>query len=90
MSFHTRINAALAAYVSVINALVAIGIPIVMGLTTGSIAGNTALGGFSVMGFIGGFIAGALVGVLISGAVCGVLAVLIDIRNALRERELHD
>ena len=89
MSFHTKINATLAAYVSVINALVAIGIPIVMGLTTGSIAGN-AVPGFSIMGFIGGFIAGALVGVLISGAVCGVLAVLIDIRNALRERDLHD
>ena len=83
MNFHKRINELLASYMSVINALVAIAIPVVMGLTAGSIAGNAPVRDFSLMGFVGGFIAGAILGILVAGAVCGVLAVLIDIRNLL-------
>ena len=35
MSFHRRINSFLAAWVSVINALVAVGIPVIMAFTAG-------------------------------------------------------
>ena len=86
MNFHKAINRMLAAYVSVINAVVAVAIPLVMGLIVGNLLGNAPLSDFSMIGFIGGFIVGALGGVLVAGAVCGVLAVLIDIRNSLADR----
>ena len=83
MSFHKKINGFLAEWVSTINALVAVGIPLLVGLTAGGLAGNAGFGGFSILGFLGGFIAGGVGGILLAGSVCGVLAVLIDIRNAL-------
>lgn len=83
MSFHQRINRFLAEWVSAINALVAVGIPLITALVVGSAAGNAGLGGFSVLGFLGGVIAGGIGGALLAGSLCGVLAVLIDIRNSL-------
>lgn len=85
MSFHKKINKFLAEWVSAINALVAVGIPVLSALAAGSIAGSAGRG-FSVLGFLGGFIAGGVGGILIAGSLCGVLAVLIDIRNSLNER----
>ena len=87
MSFHKRINRFLAEWVSAINALVAVGIPVVAALGAGGLASNSVLGGFSLIGFLGGFIAGGAVGVLVAGSLCGVLAVLIDIRNSLASQE---
>ena len=89
MTFHQRINRFLAEWVSAINALVAVGIPLIAALGAGSAAGNAGFGGFSVIGFLGGFIAGGLVGVLLAGSLCGVLAVLIDIRNSLASQGRH-
>lgn len=82
MNFHKRVNQLLAEWVSAINALVAIGIPVVGGLLMGGLAA-TAFDGSAFAGFLGGFIAGGVGGVLVAGSVCGVLAVLIDIRNSL-------
>ena len=87
MSFHKRINRFLAEWVSAINALVAVGIPVLAALGAGGLAGNSMFGSFSLIGFLGGFIAGGAVGVLIAGSLCGVLAVLIDIRNSLASQE---
>ena len=55
--FHKRVNRFLAEWVSAINALVAIGIPVVAALVAGGLAGNS-FGRFSLMGFLGGSIAG--------------------------------
>ena len=82
MSLHKRVNRFLAEWVSAINALVAIGIPVVAALVAGGLAGSS-FGRFSLMGFLGGSIAGGVAGILLAGSVCGVLAVLIDIRNSL-------
>lgn len=82
MSFHKRVNQFLAEWVSAINALVAIGIPVVAALVAGGLAGNS-FGRFSLMGFLGGFLAGGVAGILVAGSACGVLAVLVDIRNSL-------
>ena len=82
MNFHKRVNQFLAEWVSAINALVAIGIPVVGALVMGGLAGDS-FGRFSVTGFLGGFIVGGVAGILVAGSVCGVLAVLIDIRNSL-------
>ena len=87
MNFHKRVNRFLAEWVSAINALVAIGIPVVAALVAGGLAGNS-FGRFSLMGFLGGSIAGGVAGILLAGSVCGVLAVLIDIRNSLAARRL--
>ncbi len=87
MSFHKRINRFLAEWVSAINALVAVGIPVVAALGAGGLASNSVFGGFSLIGFLGGFIAGGAVGVLVAGSLCGVLAVLIDIRHSLASQE---
>ena len=89
MNFHKRVNQFLAGVnqflaelVSAINALVAIGIPVLAALVAGGLAGSS-FGRFSLMGFLGGFIAGGVAGILIAGSVCGVVAVLVDIRNSL-------
>ena len=82
MSLHKRVNRFLAEWVSAINALVAIRMPVVAALVAGGLAGNS-FGRFSFIGFLGGCIAGGVVGVLLAGSACGVLAVLIDIRNSL-------
>ena len=87
MSFHKKINRFLAEWVSAINALVAVGVPIATALTAGGLAGNAGFGGFSIMGFLGGFIAGGVAGLLLAGSLCGVLAVLIDIRNSLTAQQ---
>ena len=87
MSLHQRINRFLADWVSVINALVAVGLPVIIALIVGGFAGNSVFGGFSLIGFLGGLIAGGLVGVLVAGPLCGVLALLIDIRNSLASQE---
>ena len=86
MSFHKRINRFLAEWVSAINALVAVGIPVVTALGA-VLAGNAMSGGFSFIGFVGGVIVGGAVGILAAGSLCGVLAVLIDIRNSLASEE---
>ena len=83
MSIHTKINRFLAEWVSAINALVAVGIPLLGALTVGGLAGNSVFGNFSILGFLGGFIMGGVGGILLAGPLCGVLAVLIDIRNSL-------
>ncbi|MCY3819226.1 MAG: hypothetical protein OXH52_07675 [Gammaproteobacteria bacterium] len=83
MSFHKKINRFLAEWVSAINALVAMGIPIVVGLAAGIGAGSAGSDGFSFIAFVAGLIGGGLAGLLIAGSLCGVLAVLIDIRNSL-------
>ena len=80
------INRTLADYLSVINAIVAVALPLVIGLSMGSVAGNSLLRGFSVIGFIGGFIGGVLVGGAVVAVVCGQIAVQIDIRNRLVDR----
>ena len=82
MNFHKRVNRFLAEWVSVINALVAVGIPVVGALLMGGLAAS-AFDDSSLAGFLGGAIAGGAGGVLVAGSVCGVLAVLIDIRNSL-------
>ena len=87
MSIHKRINRFLAEWVSAINALVAIGIPVVAALAAGGLASNSVFGGFSFIGFLGGFLIGGAVGILAAGSLCGVLAVLIDIRNSLASQE---
>lgn len=87
MNFHKKINRFLAEWVSAINALVAVGVPIGAALTAGGLAGNAGFGGFSILGFLGGFIAGGIAGLLLAGSLCGVLAVLIDIRNSLAAQE---
>ena len=86
MSFHQRTNSFLAAWVSVINALVAVGIPVVLAFSSGGLAGSAGEG-FSLVGFVAGFIGGALMGVFVAGPLCGVLAVLIDIRNTLAAQQ---
>ena len=48
MSFHKKINRFLAEWVSVINALVAVGVPVATALTAGGLAGNAGFGSFSV------------------------------------------
>ena len=73
LSFHGRVNSALASFTSVVNALVALLIPIGTALILGVYDG-----------FVG-FVAGAFFGTLIAGAVCGGLAILLDIRNTLRD-----
>ena len=84
MQFHKKINRFLAEWVSVINALVAVGIPSVTALVTAGLASSGPLTrDFSFVGFLGGLVIGGAVGILIAGALCGVLAVLIDIRNSL-------
>ena len=83
MSFHQRINRFLADWVSVINALVAVGLPVIIALIVGGFAGSSLFGGFSLIGFLVGLIAGGLV----AGPLCGVLALLIDIRNSLAAQE---
>ena len=79
MDLHQRVNSFLAEWVSAVNALVAVGLPLVMGLIVGSVSDG-------LFGFVGGFLAGAVGGVLVAGVVCGLLAVLIDIRNSLANR----
>ena len=79
MDLHERVNWFLAEWVSAINALVAVGLPLVVGLIVGSVFDG-------LFGFVGGFLAGAVGGVLVVGGGCGVLAVLIDIRNSLANR----
>ena len=86
MSFHIKINSFLAEWISLINAFIAIGFPLLMGLW-GGIVGDNVVGG-GVIGFIGGFIVGSAVGALGSAGVCGVLAILIDIRNQLKSMQL--
>ena len=83
MSIHTRVNSFLAESVSAINALVALGLPLVSALTVGVLAGSVG-DGFSVVRFLGGAIVGAVAGALFAGPVCGVLAVLLDIRSGLK------
>ena len=80
------INRTLADYLSVINAVVAVAIPLVIGLSMGSVVGNAPLLGFSVIGFIGGFIGGVLIGGAVAAVVCGQIAVQIDIRNRIADR----
>ncbi len=87
MSFHKKINRFLAEWVSAINALVAVGIPIVVGLVAGIAAGAAGSGDFSFIAFLGGVIVGGAAGLLIAGSLCGVLAVLIDIRNSLTSQQ---
>lgn len=80
------INRTLADYLSAINAIVAVAAPLVIGLSMGSVMGNSLFRGFSVIGFIGGFIGGMLVGGAVVAVVCGQIAVQIDIRNRLADR----
>ena len=87
MSFDKRVNSFLAGSVSVINALVAVSYPVLVALMTGILTGNSVPGGFSFAAFLGGFIIGGLGGLLVAGTVCGMLAVLIDIRNSLTEKD---
>ena len=86
MSFDRRVNNFLAGSVSVINALFAVGYPVLVALMTGIGFGNAVPGGFSFAAFLGGLIIGGLVSCLITGFFCGMLAVLIDIRNSLVEK----
>ena len=78
MNFHIKINSFLAEWISLFNAVIAIAVPLLMGLSLG-------LSGF--LGFIGGFIVGIAAGAVVSAAMCGVLAILIDIRNQLKPRQ---
>lgn len=82
-----QINRALADYLGAINALVAIMIPLVMGISMGSTIANFPLLGLGAIGFIVGFIVGFILGVPISVFSCGSIAVLIDIRNSLADHE---
>ena len=66
-----------------INALVAVGLPVIIALIVGGLGGSAVFGGFSLIGFLAGLIAGALV----AGPLCGVLALLIDIRNSLASQQ---
>ena len=86
MSFHIKFNSFLAESISLINALIAIGVPLLMGLWLGIVFDNVVGGG--VIGFIGGFILGSAIGALSMAGVCGVLAILIDIRNQLKSMQL--
>ena len=84
MQFDKKINHFLAEWVSVINALVAVGIPSVTALVTAAFAASGPFTrDFSFLGFVGGLVFGGAAGMLIAGALCGVLATLIDIRNSL-------
>lgn len=84
MQFDKKVNRLLAEWVSVINALVAIGIPSVAALVTAGVASSGPFTrDFSFLGFLGGLVFGGVAGILIAGALCGVLATLIDIRNSL-------
>ena len=84
MQFDKKINRFLAEWVSVINALVAVGIPSATALVTAAFAASGPFTrDFSFLGFVGGLVFGGAAGMLIAGALCGVLATLIDIRNSL-------
>jgi hypothetical protein len=72
----------------VINALIAVGYPVLIALSFGILIGNSVPGGFSFAAFLGGFIIGGLWGLIGAGIVCGVLAVLIDIRNLLAAKAI--
>lgn len=83
MEYVKRINAFLADSVSVINAVVVIGYPLVSALSAGLFLGNAVPGGFSFAAFLGGALMGGIGGLLFAGFFCGILAVLVDIRNSL-------
>ena len=87
MTFHKRVNRFLAEWVSLINALVAVGLPSIGAIAAGVMAGSAGFGDFSVLGFLGGFILGAVVGILVVGPLCGMLAVMVDIRNSLASQD---
>jgi len=87
MQFHKKINGFLAEWISFINAVMAVTIPCMSALVSASMASSGPFTReFSVLGFLGGLVFGGILGILISAALCGVLAVLIDIRNSLREQ----
>ena len=83
MDFAQKVNSKLAESISVINAIVAIGYPILTGLVSGILFQNIVPGDFSLGVFLFGLIFGGLGGLVFVGIVCGLLAVLIDIRNSL-------
>ena len=83
MDFAKQINSFLAESVSVINAVVAVGYPLLSALFVGVFAGNAMPGGFSFAAFLGGAVMGGIGGLLFAGFFCGILAVLVDIRNSL-------
>lgn len=87
MEFARKINAFLAESVSVINAVVAVGYPLLSAFTVGTVVGNAVPGGFSFAAFLGGAFMGGIGGLLFAGFFCGVLAVLVDIRNSLAARD---
>ncbi len=86
MEFAKKINAFLAESVSVINAVVAIGYPVLSAFSAGLFLGNAVPGGFSFAAFLGGALMGGIGGLLFAGFFCGILAVLVDIRNSLAGR----
>ena len=90
MDFAKRINGFLADSVSVINAVVAVGYPVLLAFSMGVFAGNALPGGFSFAAFLGGALMGGIGGLLFAGFFCGILAVLIDIRNSLPGRDRGD
>ena len=73
MQFHKKINRFLAESMSVINAIVAVGIPSLTVLVSVNLLGSLTLG----------VVVGGVAGIVIACAVCGVLAVLLDIRDSL-------
>ena len=83
MDFAQKVNSKLAESISVINAMVAVGYPILTGLVSGILLQNIVPGDFSLGAFLFGLIFGGLGGLVFVGIVCGLLAVLIDIRNSL-------
>lgn len=87
MELARKINAFLAESISVINAVVAVGYPLLSAFATGIFVGNAVPGGFSFAAFLGGAFMGGIGGLLFAGFFCGVLAVLVDIRNSLAARD---
>ncbi len=74
MEFVTAVNRFVAGAVSTANAVTAVLLPLVFALV------GSQAGGF--LGFIGGLV----IGVMTAFVLCGLLALVIDIRNGLRDK----
>ena len=76
MHFANRINQLLAASIGVVNAILAIFL-VLIGLLTG----------IYWLGTVFGIIVGLAVGVALAVSICGTLAVLVNIRDLLKESQ---